>query len=247
MKELDRLLSLIRQACERYRMIGSGDRIAVGLSGGKDSLALLYALNTLRGFYPEPFSLCAVTVDPGFPKDSPAARGPFEPLSELCASLGVEHRIVKTDIYAVVFEERREKNPCSLCANMRRGALTDAALSFGANKLALGHHLDDAAETFFMNLTANGRIGCFSPVTAYEDRGLSVIRPLIYAREREVAACVRAAALPVIQSPCPANGATGRAETRELLRALDAKKRGLYRRILGAMERAGVDGWHGKE
>ena len=240
MKELEKLSSLVRQAAERYGMIAPGDRIAVGLSGGKDSAALLYVLAHLRRFWPEPFDLAGVSVDPGFP----GAEGMFSATADLCRELGVEYRIVKTDIYAVVFEGRREKNPCSLCAKMRRGALSGEMQSLGASKLALGHHMDDAAATFFMSLTEGGRIGCFSPVTVYADKGFSVIRPLIYCREREIRALVRAVPLPVEKSPCPADGETQRSETAALLRELDGRHRGIYARIVGAMERAGIDGWH---
>ena len=220
-------------------MIAAGDRIAVGLSGGKDSAALLYALVHMRRFYPQPYELVAVSVDPGFPGGEEL----FAPVSAFCASLGVEHRLVRTGIYGVVFGERKEKNPCSLCAKMRRGALSSEAVSAGANRLALGHHMDDAAATFLMSLTTAGRIGCFSPVTVYEDRGLSVIRPLIYCREREIRALVRAAGIPTVKNPCPADGGSERTETEELLRELDRRHRGVYARIIGAMERAGVDGW----
>ena len=240
MKQLEKLLSRIRRAAERYGMIEDGDKIAVGLSGGKDSLALLAALAAMRRFYPASYELCALSVDPGYP----GGEGMFRPLTEFCGKLGVAHRIVETQIYAVVFEGRREKNPCSLCANMRRGALADEAVSMGANKLALGHNLDDAAETVLMNLTAGGRIGCFSPVTVYEDRGLSVIRPLIYARAGEIVACANAEALPVIPSPCPAAGHTERAAMRALIRQLDRENRGVRERIVGALERSGIDGWH---
>ncbi len=240
MKELEKLSSLVRQAAERYGMIASGDRIAVGLSGGKDSAALLYVLAHLRRFWPDPFELVGVSVDPGFPD----GEGMFSATADFCRELGVEYRIVKTDIYAVVFEGRREKNPCSLCAKMRRGALSEETQSLGASKLALGHHMDDAAATFLMSLTEGGRIGCFSPVTVYADKGFSVIRPMIYCREREIRALVRAVPLPVEKSPCPADGETQRAETAALLRDLDARHRGIYARIVGALERAGIDGWH---
>ena len=240
MKELEKLASLARQAMERYGMIRSGDLVAVGLSGGKDSAALLTVLAHLRRFYPESFELCGISVDPGFPD----GEGMFDSTAAFCRSLGVEYRVVKTDIYSVVFEERREKNPCSLCAKMRRGALAGEAEQIGADRLALGHHMDDAAATFMMSLTLGGRIGCFSPVTVYEDRGFSVIRPLIYCREREIRALVRSAGLPVVKSPCPADRETERAEAADLLRELDRKHRGVYARIVGAMERAGIDGWH---
>ena len=240
MKELETLASRVRQAAERYGMISPGDRIVVGLSGGKDSAALLYVLAHLRRFWPEPFELTGLSVDPGFP----GGEGMFDSTAAFCASLGVEYRIVKTDIYGIVFGERREKNPCSLCAKMRRGALSGETEALGATKLALGHHMDDAAATLLMSLTAGGRIGCFSPVTVYEDKGFSVIRPLIYCREREIRALVRAAELPTVKSPCPEDGETERAEAAELLRELDARHRGVYRRLIGAMERAGIDGWH---
>ena len=240
MKELEKLTSRVRQAAQRYGMISRGDRIAVGLSGGKDSAALLAVLAHLRRFWPYPFELAGVSVDPGFP----GGEGLFGPTADFCRELGVEYRIVRTDIYSVVFEGKREKNPCSLCTKMRRGALSGEAQSLGATKLALGHHMDDAAATFLMSLTAGGRIGCFSPVTVYADKGFSVIRPLIYCREREIRALVRTAGLPVTKSPCPADGDTERAEAAKLLGKLDRKHRGVYGRIVGAMERAGIDGWH---
>ena len=239
MRELEKLTSLVRQAVGRYGMISPGDRIAVGLSGGKDSAALVYVLAHMRRFYPDPYELAAVTVDPGFPDSD----GLYEPLTAFCASLGVEHRIIRTGIAAAVFGERREKNPFSICAKMRRGALSGEVLRLGANRLALGHHMDDAAATFLMNLTEEGRIGCFSPVTVYEDKGFSVTRPLIYCREREIRALVRAASLPVVKSPCPVNGETGRAEAEKTLRELDGRNRGIYGRIIGALERSGIDGW----
>lgn len=240
MKELEKLLSHVRKASQHYGMIAPDDLVVVGMSGGKDSAALLYALAAMRRFYPVPYKVAGVSIDLGFPDTD----GLFSPVADLCRDLGVEYRIVKTEIAPIVFEARREKNPCSLCAKMRRGALSEETQSLGASKLALGHHMDDAAATFLMSLTEGGRIGCFSPVTVYADKGFSVIRPMIYCREREIRALVRAVPLPVEKSPCPADGETQRAETAALLRDLDARHRGIYARIVGALERAGIDGWH---
>ena len=239
MKELQKLLSKIRQAVDHYGMISDGDRIAVGVSGGKDSVALLYALSGLKDFYPKKFEVCAVSVDLGF-TDSDM----FSDIKTLARELDIEYHVIKTQISQIVFDERKEKNPCSLCSKLRRGALIDAAVSLGANKAALGHHLDDAAETFMMSLMHEGRVGCFCPVTVYDDKGISVIRPMIYARESEVAAAARSLSLPVAKNPCPKDGHSEREEMKEYLRTFDRAHRGLYKRLLGAMERAELEGWH---
>ncbi len=243
MKELQKILSTVRQAARHYDMIADGDRIVVGLSGGKDSAALLYALAKMRGFYPKAYDLAAVSVDMGFP----GFHEKLAVLDRFCEALGVPYTIVDTQIAQIVFEERREKNPCALCAKLRRGALNNAALAMGANKVALGHHLDDAVETFMMSVMHEGRIGCFSPVTWYDDRRFFVIRPLIYTTERDVKALVRAANLPVVESDCPENGHTEREEMKQYLRTFDDRHRGLYKRVLGALERREIDGWHENE
>ncbi len=239
MKELQSVLSTVRQAVEHYGMIGRNDRIAVAVSGGKDSLATLLALQRMRSFYPVPYELTAITVDPGFPGEEDR----FAPVRSFCRDLGVPYEVIGTEIARVVFDVRKEKNPCSLCASMRRGALVSACRASGTNKLALGHHLDDAVETFMMSLLLGGRIGCFSPVTVYEDSGLTVIRPLVYTEERAVKALVRAADLPVVPNPCPEDGTSERRRMKDYLRSFDRDHRGLYDRVIGAMERAGVDGW----
>ena len=238
MKELKHILSYTRRAVADYGMIAEGDRIAVGVSAGKDSLTLLYALAALRRFYPIPFELVAVTVDMGFPGMD------FSPIAELCASLEVPYHIVPTQISHIIFDVRKEKNPCSLCAKMRRGALHAAAGELGCNRVALGHHFDDVVETFMLNLMQTGRIGCFMPVTEYPDTGLAVIRPLIYTEENDLRRLVKAMDLPVYKNPCPEDGATERASMKDYLRAYDRDRSGLYRRILGALERSGTDGWH---
>lgn len=238
-KELQKLLSTVRQATEHYEMIQDGDRIAVGLSGGKDSGALLLALAKMRAFYPKKFTLCAVTVDLGFDGGVESVAV----LDEWCRSLDTELYVVRTDIAAIVFRERREKNPCSLCAKMRRGALINEAIRVGANKIALGHQLEDAAETMMMSLIHEGRIGSFMPVTVYEDTGIDVIRPLIYTREADIKSVVRAENVPVIKSLCPENGETERAGMKEILKSLEREHRGVYKRIIGALEKQGLDGW----
>ena len=240
MKELQKVMSGVRRAVQHYEMIADGDRIVVGLSGGKDSSALLLTLAKMREFLPVKYDLAAVTVDMGFP----GSRGKLAVLEQFCDGLGVEYRIVETRIAQIVFDERKEKNPCALCAKLRRGALNNAALEWGANKIALGHHLDDAVETFMMSVMHEGRIGCFSPVTWYDDRRFFVIRPRIYTTEREVKALVRAAELPVVESSCPENGNTEREEMKKYLRTFDDLHRGLYKRVLGALERREIDGWH---
>ncbi len=240
MKELQKIMSSVRRAIQHYDMIQNGDKIAVGMSGGKDSAALLMTLAKMREFLPVHYDLCAITVDMGFS----GFRDKLTVLASFADSLGVEYKIVDTQIAEVVFEARQEKNPCSLCAKLRRGALNNTALDMGANKIALGHHLDDAVETFMMSLMHEGRIGCFSPVTWYDDREFYVIRPLLYTPERDVRALVRAAALPVIDSSCPENGNTERAEMEKYLRTFDNMHHGLYRRILGSMERREIDGWY---
>ena len=237
MKELQRILSYVRRAADEYDMIHAGDKICVGVSAGKDSLTLLVALAELRRFYPKPFSLCAVTVDLGFPGAD------YGEIAELCRRLSVEYRVVPTEIGKVVFDIRKEKNPCSLCAKMRRGALHAAAKEMGCTAVALGHHFDDAVETFMLNLFYEGRIGCFSPVTYLSNTGLYLIRPMLYVPEKQIRYFASRASLPVVASSCPANGNTERENMKQLLHALEREHKGIKHRIFGAMERGGVDGF----
>lgn len=232
-------MSRMQAAIYRYGMIEPGDRIAVGVSGGKDSVALLALLAAFRDFSQVPFSLSAVTLDLGMEGAEDDTRG----IAALCERLEVPFLLRRTRIYSTVFLERREKNPCSLCARLRRGALHQAAQDMGCNVVALGHHQDDAAQTFLMNLLGEGKLGCFSPKTVLDRRGLTLIRPLVFLEEREIAAYVRRKNLPVVASRCPADGHTRRSEVDLLLRDLSERYGPLKPRIVRAMQQAHLDGW----
>ena len=234
---MNKLLGLVRRCAEDYRMISSGDRICVGVSGGKDSLTLLVLLAKLREFYPAPFELCAVTIDMGMPGMD------FTPVAALCESLGVPYRLVKTEIGPIIFEHREEKNPCSMCAKMRRGALNEQILAMGYNKVALGHHHDDAVETFLMSLLYEGRISCFQPVTYLDRTGVTQIRPLLYLNEKQVAHFAEAQGLPVVFNTCPADKHTKREEIKELIYRLGADYPDVKDRIFGAMQRLPLPEW----
>lgn len=246
MKEMQKLLSRVRSCLDRYSMIEDGDRIAVGVSGGKDSLALLCVLSELRKFYPEKYDLCALMLDMGFDASETVGAAPSDTseIAELCSRLGVEFHVKRTEIARVIFDVRKESNPCSLCARMRRGSLHDLAKEYGVNKLALGHHFDDAAETVMLNLFFEARIGCFSPVTYLSRKDLTMIRPLLLTEERDIKTFVKKASLPVMKSPCPMDKTSERAKMKDMLHAFDREHRGLYTRIVGAVERGGIDGWH---
>ena len=234
---MKRILSFVRRAVDDYQMIEEGDRIAVGVSAGKDSLTLLYALAELRRFYPKRFELVAITIDMGFPNAD------FTPVREFCERLDVPYHVFPSEIYKIIFEVRKEKNPCSLCAKMRRGALHNAAKSLGCNRVALGHHFDDAVETFMLNLFYEGRIGCFSPVTYLSRADLHLIRPMIYLPEKDVRYFAAHTELPVVKSSCPADGNTEREAMKQLLATLDREHKGLRYRIFGAMQRGEIDGF----
>ena len=238
MENIKRVLSYTRRAVDDYSMIQDGDKVAVGISGGKDSLTLLCALADLRRFYPKKFDLCAVTVDMGFetPMD-------FSPIQKLCDELEVPYHVTKTEIAKIIFDVRKESNPCSLCAKMRRGVLHNTAKELGCNRVALGHHFDDVVDTFMLNLFFEGRLGCFQPVTYLSRADLHLIRPMIYMPEKDVRYFASKAQLPVIKSPCPADGNTERAEIGKLLADLDRQHKGLRYRIFGAIQRAGIDGF----
>lgn len=246
MKEMQKLLSRVRSCVDRYSMIEDGDRIAVGVSGGKDSLALLCVLSELRKFYPEKYDLCALMLDMGFDASETVGAAPSDTseIAELCSRLGVEFHVKRTEIARVIFDVRKESNPCSLCARMRRGSLHDLAKEYGVNKLALGHHFDDAAETVMLNLFFEARIGCFSPVTYLSRKDLTMIRPLLLTEERDIKTFVKKASLPFMKSPCPMDKTSERAKMKDMLHAFDREHRGLYTRIVGAVERGGIDGWH---
>ncbi len=237
-KSIQHILSHTRKAIEEYDMIKNGDRIAVGISGGKDSLALLCALAKLKVFLEKDFSLVAITIDMGFEKAD------FSKIATLCQELDVEYHIIPTQIYEIIFNVRKEKSPCSLCSRMRRGALHDAAKEFNCNKIALGHHYDDVVETFMLNLFFEGRIGCFSPITYLSRKDLTMIRPLIYTHEKEIKSFAEKENLPIYKSPCPADGHTERAKMKEMLEPFDKAHPGLYHRILGAIQRSEIDGFH---
>ena len=236
---MKKLLSLTRAAVDKYNMIEAGDKIAVGVSGGKDSLALLYALAKLRDFYPKPFSLVAITLDYQFN----GVAEDYTEIEALCKELKVKYIVRRTNLWEVIFETRKEKNPCSLCAKMRRGLLHDTAVANGCNKVALGHHMDDAAETFLMNLLNGGKIGCFSPVSYLSNKKLYLIRPLIFAYEKDVAAAARRANLPVVKSRCPMDKVSNRQNMKELLKALEKDNPAVRKKIIGALERSHIDNW----
>lgn len=238
-----RLVSRTRAAIDDYGMIQSGDRIAVGVSGGKDSLVLLKSLCELKRFYPADFQLVAITLDMRFGKRD----GDFSEIQAMCDEYGVEYIVKSTDLYEIIFEVRQEPNPCSLCARMRRGILHDTAKQAGCNKIALGHHLDDAAETFMMNLLIESRIGCFAPVTYLSRRDITMIRPLIYVREREIEAVTQRLQLPVIKSGCPADEMTKREDVKRLIQSLSNQYGDVPERIIGAMQRGGIDRWGTEE
>lgn len=236
---MKRILSLCRAAVDKYHMIEEGDRIAVGVSGGKDSLVLLYALSRLRSFYPKHFEVVAITLDYQFG----GIPGEFSEVAALCETLHVEYIVKPTNLWKAIFVTRQEKNPCSLCAKMRRGILHDAAKANGCNKVALGHHLDDAAETFMINLLRGGQIGCFSPVSYLSNKDLYLIRPLVFASEKEVDAAARRCNLPIVKSKCPADKVTERQTVKELLQTLEKDYPALRKKIVGALERSEIDGW----
>ena len=236
---MQKLLGYMRAACQDYDMIQSGDKIAVGVSAGKDSLSLLAAMAKLKSFYPEPFDLVAITVDMQFGNEPTD----FSEITAYCESIGVKHIIKPTNLYKLIFEVRKESNPCSLCSKMRRGALNLAAIEQGCNKVALGHHLDDLAETFIMNLFNGGTLDCFQPVTYLDRKEVTVIRPMIYARESDCARVARRENLPVKASSCPADGNTEREEVKQFLSSLEKKYGNVRGKILGAMQRKEINGY----
>jgi len=234
---LQEILSLVRRCTEDYDMIHAGERIAVGVSGGKDSLATLVALAEMRRFYPNPYEVEALTLDMGF------EGADFSEVTALCDRLGVKHTIKKTQMKEIIFDIRKESNPCSLCAKMRRGALHEAALELGCHKVALGHHHDDAAETLLLSLFYEGRISCFQPVTYLDRKGITLIRPMLYVPEKDIRSFARRYPLPVVHNPCPADGNTKRQEIKDLIHTLDRENRGLSKRLFGAMQRLPLEGW----
>lgn len=236
---MQKLLSYMRSACQQYEMIKDGDRIAVGVSGGKDSMALLAAMADLRLFYPRKFELVAITLDPRFGGED----ADYSAIEEFCREREIEYIIKRTQLAEVIFDIRKESNPCSLCARMRRGALHDAAKAAGCNKIALGHHLDDVAETFIMNLFNGGTLDCFMPVTYLSRKDIYMIRPMIFARESDCARVVRRGNLPIVKSKCPADGTTERQEVKEFLNSLEKKYGNVREKILGAMQRKEINGY----
>ena len=227
---LQRVLSYVRRAVDDYHMIEDGDHIAVGISGGKDSLTLLYGLNGLMRFYPEHFTIHAVTVDLGFQNLN------LEKIKSLCQELKIDYTIVKTDIADIIFNQRKETNPCSLCAKMRKGALNEAIKKAGCNKVAYAHHKDDVVETMLMSLVFEGRIHTFNPVTYLDRMDLTVIRPLIYMNEADVVGFVNKFQIPVVKSPCPADGNTRREYIKNVLKNLNQDTPGVKARMFTAIQ-----------
>ena len=238
--KLQKLLSYVRRAVDDYHMIEEGDKIAVGVSGGKDSLCLLVALKELQRFYPKQFELEAITVSLGLPGAT------YDDIQAFCDQIGVPYTVVHTDIGTIIFDERKEKNPCSLCAKMRKGALNEMAVQRGCNKVALGHNKDDVVETFFMSLFYEGRLNCFAPVSYLDRKKIYSIRPLMYVPEYEARSFVEKQEIRIVKNPCLADGNTKRQETKELLKTLSKDYDNLQEKVFGAIKRSPLKGWNGE-
>lgn len=234
---MKKVVSQIRKAIEEYDMIKENDRVAVGVSGGKDSLVLLAALAELSHYHPKNFTVVGISLDPGF-------GGDYEPVRRFAENLGVEYYVKETNFKEIIFDIRKESNPCALCSKMRRGALNDFAIEHGCHTIALGHHKDDVLETFFLSLLYEGRIHCFSPVTYLDRTGVTQIRPMIYVRECDVKGIVRNYDIPVMPKVCPADGSTKRADMKRIIKELEMQTApGLKKRLFHAISASGIDGW----
>jgi len=238
---LQTITGQVRRAIEDYNMIEDGDKIAIGLSGGKDSLTLLHTLVTLKRYYPKKFDILAITVHPG------SETFKTDKLEELCKKLNVEYIVYNSDLAKIVFDIRKEKNPCSLCANLRRGILNSVAVEHGCNKVALGHHLDDTIETLLMSMFLNGKIYTFSPVTYLSKCNLNVIRPLIYVNEKDIRAAAREKDFPVCGKCCPADGFTKREYTKDLINSLRKDIPKIRENLFGSIKRSDIPGWNNEE
>ncbi|MGM9655320.1 MAG: ATP-binding protein [Butyricicoccaceae bacterium] len=234
---MQKLLSQVRKCIRDYQMLSPGDRVAVGVSGGKDSVALLRLLAELRDHSAVPFELLAVTLDMGYEEMD------FSPVADLCARLQVPYTLRQTQIREIVFDIRKEENPCALCAKLRRGILNETAVALGANKVALGHHYDDTVETFALSLIYEGRISCFLPVTYLDRTGLTLIRPMLYLHEKTIRNFAEREHLPVVHNPCPADKNTKREDVKALLYELEGRYPGLKDNIFGGLQRSPLPGW----
>ena len=235
--KLQQVLSQVRKALDDYNMLQDGDKVAIGISGGKDSLCLLYAMNAIRRFYPRKFDIVAVTVDLGFQNLN------LDGIKAICEELQVPYKIVSTEIAQIVFDTRKESNPCSLCAKMRKGALNEAIKALGCNKVAYAHHKDDVVATMMLSLLYEGRFHTFSPVTYLDRMDLTVIRPLMYMHEADVIGFIRKNNVPVVKSPCPADGHTKREYVGNLLKQLNKDNPGVKERMFTAICSSMIDGY----
>lgn len=236
--KIQKLYSHVRRAIEDYHMIEKDDKIAVAVSGGKDSITLLYALAGIKKFYPQKFDLYAVTVDLGFNNVN------FNQIHSICDSLGIEYIIVKTDIGKIIFDERKENNPCSLCSKLRKGAINNVLKEKGINKIAYGHHKDDVVVTMLLSLIFEGRFQTFSPVTFLDRTRITVIRPLIYMNESDIIGFINKQGIPVLKSPCPADGNTKRKYIEDLLTKLNRENPGVKERMFSAIKNSSMKGWN---
>ncbi len=236
--KLQNLLSLTRKAIDDYDMINEGDKIAIGISGGKDSLTLLYALHGLKRFYPKKFDIEAITVNTG-------VKGmDFSSIAELCKKLNINYTVINTEIYDVVFNIRKESNPCSLCAKMRKGAFNDKATELGCNKIAYAHHKDDVIETLLMSLIYEGRLHTFAPVTYLDRMNVTLIRPLIYVNEADIIGFKNKYELPVVKNLCPEDGVTKREYASDLIKHISEESPDIRNRIFNAIKKGEIDRWH---
>ncbi|MEI3340429.1 MAG: ATP-binding protein [Eubacterium sp.] len=234
---LQQLLSHTRKAVDQYQLIESGDKIAIGISGGKDSLTLLYALHGLQRFYPQSFELIALSVDLGFDEFD------LSPIAALCDKMNIPYHIIPTEIGKIVFEERKEKNPCSLCAKLRKGAFNQIAKELGCNKIAYAHHKDDVLETMLLSLIYEGRFYSFPPKLHLDRMDLTVIRPLIYTLEADIIGFQHKYQLPVVKNPCPEDGLSRRSYAKELLRRINHENPGVKERLFSAIEHGNIEDW----
>ena len=236
---LKKLLSYTRAAIDKYRMINDNDKIAIGVSGGKDSLALLNIMAKLREFYPVKFDIMAITVDPCFND----ANMDVSNIQKMCYDLNIDYIVKRTSLAKLVFDEFKAESPCSLCSRMRRGILHNIAKENNCTRLALGHHYDDAVETFLMNIFNGGRIGCFSPVSYLSKKDLFLIRPMIFCKERDIISFSTRNSIIVEKSKCPVDGKTERQNTKELINILEKSYPDIKQKIMGAMQRSNIDKW----